>query len=100
MSAKAILGLSLMVGYAAQVVSLGCQYRNLEGPVVGTRVGIYYSANLNGPWWIEKVSGMSTTYSVLPRACASGRPEEESDLSKYDEQNRKFRLILHQLPSG
>eukprot|EP00973_Karenia_brevis_P009188 1245833-Karenia_brevis.AAC.1 len=63
-------------------------YRNLEGAVSGTRVGIYFSTNLDGPWWNEKVSGMSTTYSVLLRACASGRPEEESDMSKCDDQNR------------
>eukprot|EP00973_Karenia_brevis_P032962 4549720-Karenia_brevis.AAC.1 len=68
-----------MVGYAAQVVSSGCNYRNLEGPVFGTRVGIYYSTNLDGPSWNENVSETSTTYSVLPRARASGRPEEQSD---------------------
>ena len=93
-----------MVGYAAQVVSLGCTYKNLEGPVFGTRVGIYHSAKLDEPWWNETVSGSSTIYSVLPRAKASGGPEQvmqkESDMSEFDEKNRNFRLILYKLPSG
>ena len=68
--------------------------QSFEGTVFGTRVGIYYSAALEGPRWTEKASGTSITYSVLLRASASGGPDEVVDMSKLDDQNQKVRLIF------
>ena len=39
--ALAAMAFSATIGYMAQVVSAGIPYKDLEGPVFGTRVGIY-----------------------------------------------------------
>ena len=39
--ALAKIGLALTIGYVAQIVSTGATYKSLEGPVFGTKVGIF-----------------------------------------------------------
>jgi len=104
-----------LVGYAAQVISPGTAYRSLEGPVIGTRVGIYESMNIDRGWkpvvanpprqipggenaWtgvqgIETTSGCAVNTSVTsnsPRQIPGG----ESGVTN------PYRLILYKLPTG
>jgi len=46
-TALAAMAFSVTIGYMAQVVSAGIAYTDLEGPVFGTRVGIYHLSSLS-----------------------------------------------------
>ena len=41
------IALTLFVGYAAQIVTVGLPYKNLEGAIFGTRVGCYVAESLS-----------------------------------------------------
>ena len=48
-AALTALAFSSTIGYVGQLVSKGTPYPDLEGPVFGTRVGIYNVDNLEKP---------------------------------------------------
>ena len=75
----AALAFSLTIGYVAHVVTTGSTYKDLEGPVFGTRVGIYHTEDLHKPWYQVQQDGPIDA-NIIP--------------------NSKYRLILYQLPAG
>ena len=99
-----MLALPLLVGYVAQVVSAGATYRSLEGPLLGTRVGIYESDTIESGWHkiintnVSQVTE-STVCTVLSDASLAVPPRIPSGKAG-DEQERPYRMILYKTPEG
>ena len=81
----AALALSLTIGYVGQVISNGSSYTNLEGPVFGTRVGVYHVDSLD-----EKLDLMQTAHPA-----SDFRPDGPEHHSISD-----YKVVLYKLPNG
>ena len=93
------------IGFAAHVVSAATPYRDLEGPVIGTRVGIYHIQSLDDKLQLS-TAGL---VSVVPRlsqlssaSCAEDlSPQSQlSSASQAEDLSAGYRVILYKLPHG
>ena len=79
-----MLGLPLLLGYVGQIVTPYASYRSLEGPLFGTRVGIYYSDLMSLGWTELGSSAMQSSYKLIlyetPVGAADFSAESEEDL--------------------
>ena len=78
----AALAFTLTIGYMAQIVTAGLAYPDLEGPVFGTRVGIYHVDSLSSPVPVRESS-------------ASVRQQNDTEPGASG-----FRIVLYKLPHG
>ena len=69
----ATLAITFTIGFVAQVISTGSVYKNLEGPIFGTRVGIYHMETLDS----KPIPAKSST-----------------------KDQHGYRMIVYRLPSG
>ena len=74
-SSLAAMAFSVTIGFMGHLVSAGSVYQDLEGPVFGTRVGIYHLGSMD-----EKIH--------IQKAAATPCPKD------------KYKLILYKLPCG
>ena len=80
-----LLGVTLTIGFLGHLVSTESSYKSLEGPFVGDRVGIYQSANADGPWLPT-----AQTSKFDHANCANVLPELTVDHSE-----KPYRLLLY-----
>ena len=80
----AMLGLPLLLGYVGQLVTPEASYRSLEGPLFGTRVGIYHSDLVSHGWTELGSSVIQSPYKLIlyetPIGAADFSGELDEDL--------------------
>jgi len=81
------------IGFAAHVVSASTPYQDLEGPVIGTRVGICHINNLTDKVQLSTDGLIKCDDTVSPQMQLSSASTAE-DLSDG------YRVILYKLPHG
>ena len=95
-----MLSLPLLIGYVAQIVSTGTTYRSLEGPVLGTRVGIYHSLSMDAGWRL--IDSNEDTPPMIPGGELSVSVEEGPPprILGREPTPPGYRMILYRTPTG
>ncbi len=81
----------VLVGYVAQLISPGIAYKSLEGPLLGTRVGIYQSHCIDHSWQSVFANASADTSAESPHRIPCGGTVEDDSA---------YRLILYKTPAG
>ena len=96
----AMLELPLLLGFVGQLVTPEVSYRNLEGPLFGTRVGIYHSESIEEGWAELGSSITQSSYKMIlyetPVGAAefSAEPDESLIVTVPSQVNKAVRRVL------
>ena len=77
-----MLGLPLLLGYVGQLVTPEASYRSLEGPLFGTRVGIFHSDLVSHGWAELGSSVTQSPYKLILYETPIGAAEFSGELDE------------------